>query len=310
MDARRKRSVVPFRVSPMLATLEERPFHRADWIYEEKYDGIRILAYREGAKVSLISRNGKDRTQSFPAIANAIMKLRAEAALLDGEVIVLDKRNVSRFQLLQQGKGEPRFAVFDCLYLNGEDLRKEPLSDRRAKLEYLVKSSSLLSVSARLADNGLRAFEIAKRRQLEGLVAKNLKSVYVEYRSREWLKVRVIRQQEFVIGGFTPPEGAREYFGALLLGVYAKGRLIYVGKVGTGFDQASLASLHRKFLSLAQKSSTFDSLIREKQVTFVAPKLVGQISFTEWTKDGKLRHPVFLGLRDDKSPREVRREEN
>lgn len=293
----------------MLATLEGRPFHRPGWIYEEKYDGIRILAYREGARVSLISRNGKDRTQSFPAIAAAIMKLRAEVALLDGEVIVLDKQNVSRFQLLQQGKGEPRLAVFDCLYLNGQDLRKEPLSERRVKLESLVKRSLLLSVSARLADNGLRAFEIAKRRQLEGLVAKNLKSAYVEYRSREWLKVRVSRQQEFVIGGFTAPEGAREYFGALLLGVYAKGRLIYVGKVGTGFDHASLASLYREFLSLIQQSSAFDSVIGEKQANFIVPKLVAQISFTEWTKDGKLRHPVFLGLRDDKSPREVRREE-
>lgn len=225
----------------MLATLVPEPFDRPGWVYEEKYDGDRILAYKEGGHVRLLSRNEKDRTSSFPAIATAIANLRPATLLLDGEVVVFDKKGVSRFQLLQQGKGEPVYAVFDCLFREGKDLRHEPLPTRRAALEESIGRSKVLLASHRLAANGLEAFRLAKGHGYEGLVAKDLAAPYVEARSTRWLKVKVHQEDEFVIGGFTRPEGSREHFGALLLGAYHNGKLRYVGKVGTGFDRETLA---------------------------------------------------------------------
>jgi bifunctional non-homologous end joining protein LigD len=294
---------IPFRVRPMLATLVGEPFHEPGWVYEEKYDGIRILAYKEGSQVTLLSRNDKNRTASFPPIARAIGALRPTTLLLDGEVIALDRHKVSRFQLLQRGIGRVRYAVFDCLCVNGRDLRHEPLSTRRAELERLVHASDELTPSRRLSANGLQAFRFAKRRGYEGLVAKRLASVYVAGRSREWLKVKVNQEDEFIILGYTEPSGSREHFGALLLGAYRYGELRYVGKVGTGFTRDVLASLYRKFQPLKRKQPSVD--LPRLRATSLAPKLVAQISYTEWTKDGKLRHPVFLGLRDDKDPRDV-----
>jgi len=290
----------------MLATLVDAPFAEPGWIYEEKYDGVRILAYKESSRVSLISRNAIDRTTRYPGIESAVRKLKPETLALDGEVVVFDSRNISRFQLLQQGKGQPRYAVFDCLYADGEDLRKAPLSERRERLEGVLRPSASLFLSERIASDGIEAFAIARQRGLEGIVGKNLSSRYVEKRSREWLKVKLNQREEFVIGGFTKPTGARRYFGALLLGTYSRGRLHYAGKVGTGFNEEILASLHRKLSGLVRSKSPFSSEVREHGGTFVSPQLVAQISFTEKTKDGKLRHPVYLGLRDDKSAREVK----
>ena len=294
----------------MLATLVDVPFTRANWIFEEKYDGVRMLAYKEGTRVTLISRNAIDRTARYPEIAAAIQKLKPKSLCIDGEVIVFDAKDISRFQLLQQGKGRPKYAVFDCLYTENEgDLRKKALSLRRAALERIVKPSARLRLSAVLSEDGLKAFQIASKRGFEGVVCKNLASIYVEKRSKEWLKVKVHQEDEFVIGGFTQPTGSRQYFGALLLGVYSHNKLLYAGKVGTGFDTEMLAALHRKFQPLVRSKSPFASAVREPDVTFLAPKLIAQLSFTEWTKDGKLRHPVYLGLRDDKKPTEVTRKE-
>jgi bifunctional non-homologous end joining protein LigD len=302
---------IPFRVSPMLATLVDKPFHLSGWIYEEKYDGIRILAYKQGAHISLITRNDIVRTERYPEVAAAVSKLKPRTLLMDGEVVVFDRHNVSHFQLLQQGDGPVKYAVFDCLYLNGKDLRSAPLRDRRESLTELLRGGGTATIvlSEELAANGLKAFEVAKRRKLEGLVAKNLESKYVEKRSREWLKVKVNRESEFVIGGYTKPGGSREYLGALLLGVYEENKLRYAGKVGTGFDTETLRTLSEKLKKLRQEKSPFADEVREKGATFVRPKLVAQIAYTEWTKDGKLRHPTFLGLRDDKAPQEVRKEE-
>ena len=296
---------IPFHVPPMLATLVDKPFTQDNWVFEEKYDGVRMIAYKEGAHVSLISRNDIDRTARYPEIAAAIKKLRSETLVLDGEVVVFDSHNVSRFQLLQQGKGHPQYVVFDCLYRNGHDLRSEPLSVRHAVLEESVKLSAPLILAARLDADGLKAFRTAARRGLEGIIAKNLDSSYVEGRSNQWLKEKVHQQDELVIGGFTRPGGARQYFGALLLGIYVDGQLHYVGKVGTGFDEKTLTSLYRKLHALIQSKSPFASDPREKSATFVAPKLVAQIAYTEITEEGKLRQPVFLGLLDDKSAKEV-----
>ena len=295
----------------MLATLVKEPFDRPGWIYEEKYDGVRILAYKEGARVTLMTRNAIHRTERYGRIAEAVAALKPITLLLDGEVVVFDKRHVSRFQLLQQGGTAVKYAVFDCLYLEGKDMRENPLGQRREALEKLFCAShpNTLLLSQELAGDGLKAFAMARKRKLEGLVAKNRQSKYVQRRSPEWLKVKVNHESEFVIGGYTAPAGSRRYFGALLLGTYEKKKLRYAGKVGTGFDTAMLRQIHGTLKKLGQKTSPFSDEVRERGVTFVRPKLVAQIAFTEWTADGRLRHPAFLGLRDDKAAQEVRREE-
>jgi len=288
----------------MLATLVKKPFHQPGWIYEEKYDGYRILAYKEGDRVTLISRNGNDRTATYASVARAVQQLRIRTLLLDGEVVAFDSKGISRFQLLQEGKASA-YAVFDCLYNSGRDLRHEPLELRRPTAESVIGKTPVLMISHRLADNGLEAFRFAKRKGYEGIVAKDLSSPYIEGRSTKWLKVKVHQEDEFVIGGLTPPKGSRRYFGALLLGAYEGRNLRYVGKVGTGFKEETLASLYQKFKPLVQSKPPFVDPPREKDVTYLKPKLVAQISFQEWTADRKLRQPVFLGLRDDKRPEEV-----
>jgi bifunctional non-homologous end joining protein LigD len=293
----------------MLATLVDSPFNKPNWIYEEKYDGVRMLAYKEGAKVSLFSRNAIDRTERYPKIAEAIAKLKPDTLALDGEIVIFDADKVSRFQFLQKGDGRPVFALFDCIYRDGKDLRKAPFLERRAALEKSVRASSNLMLSARLDADGIKAFEIAKKKGFEGLIAKDLASTYVSGRSQAWLKVKVRKEDEFVIGGFTEPSGARKHFGALLLGIYTRGKLEYAGKVGTGFDEETLKFLFKKFSPLKRAASPFAVDVREKGATFISPKLVAQIGYTELTGDGKLRHPVYLGLRDDKEAKDVTRQE-
>lgn len=299
------RTQIPLRVSPMLATLVKKPFNRKGWVYEEKYDGERILAYKEENRIKLLSRNGKDRTRNFPDIVEAIGKLGPSTLLLDGEMVVFESSNVSRFQLLQQEKGVPVYAVFDCLYRDGGDLRQEPLSFRRAAVEETVPASKAISPSKRLSAKGLEAFSIAKRRGFEGIVAKDMASPYAEQRSKYWLKVKVKYEDEFVIGRFMEPAGARKYFGALLLGAYRGKKLCYVGKLGTGFDEKTLTQLYTKFRPLFQEQPAFVDPPREKTVHFLDPVLVAQIAYSEWAADQKLRQPVYLGLRDDKRAKEV-----
>ena len=290
----------------MLATLVRDPFHRAGWVYEEKYDGYRILAYKERRRVHLMSRNANDRTATYEDIARAVEALPARTLLLDGEVVAFDRRGVSRFQLLQQGSAPRSYVVFDCLYKNGRDLRREPLPVRRAALESVVGARGTVHRARRMAANGLAAYRAAKRRGFEGIIAKDTAAPYVEGRSNKWLKVKVRQEDEFVIGGYTAPQGARSKFGALLLGAHdAQGRLRYVGKVGTGFTERTLASLSRMFRPLVRQKPPFANPPRERDTTYLTPRLVAQIAFEEWTADRKLRQPAFLGLRDDKNPREV-----
>lgn len=290
----------------MLATLVSEPFDTPGWIYEEKYDGYRILAYKEGERVTLLSRNGNDRTATFAAAAAAVGRLRDRTLLLDGEVVAFDRKKVSRFQLLQRGDVAQAYAVFDCLYRSGRDLRKRAQSDRRGELESaLGRESPALFLSRRLAKNGLTAYRVAERRGFEGLVAKDESSPYEEGRSRRWLKVKVHQEEEFVIGGFTPPRGGRQHLGALLLGAYAGKDLHFVGKVGTGFTEKTLASLSKTLAPTSVARPPFVNPPREPKANWVAPRSVAQIAFQEWTADGKLRQPVFLGLRDDKKPRDV-----
>lgn len=289
----------------MLATLVAKPFHRAGWVYEEKYDGYRILAYKEGATVTLLSRNAKDRSRSFPEIAKAIGQLKPRRLLLDGEAVAFDRNQVSRFQLLQQGSVPVVYAAFDCLYRDGRDLRTAPLRERRLALEGVLRGAdNRLILSRRLRRDGLGAYRLARRKGFEGLVAKDDVSVYEEGRSRRWLKVKVHQQEEFVIGGYTRPAGSRAYVGALLVGAYGQGTLHYVGKVGTGFTSRTLSSLWTGFQPLARTASPFTNPPRERGVTWLAPRLVAQVAFQEWTAGRRLRQPSFLGLRDDKRPEE------
>ena len=294
----------------MLATLVDAPFHRAGWVWEEKYDGIRLVALKDGRRVRLVTRNDRDRTADFPEIAAAVATLPAPTLVLDGEVVVLDEGGVSRFQLLQRraaGASPTIYVVFDCLYARGRDLMSRPLRERRAALEAEVTEGTRLRVARRLPDDGLRAFEEARRLGLEGILGKDPDEPYRPgVRSPAWCKVKVRAEEELVIGGFTAPRGGRRYLGALLVGAWDGGVLRYAGKVGTGFTDATLADLHRRLTPLTVGSSPFADAPRARDVTWVQPRLVAQLAFTERTGDGKLRHPTFLGLRDDKPATEVR----
>jgi bifunctional non-homologous end joining protein LigD len=291
----------------MLATLVDAPFDRRGWVYEEKYDGYRIVAYKEGERVTLLSRNAKDKTAAFDDVTRAVAALRPRTLVLDGEVVGFDRDLVSRFQLLQQGGVPLVYMVFDCLWCDGRDLRPKPLRDRRAAVERVLaaaRDGSGLFASRRLGGDGLAAYAEARRKGWEGIVAKDEASPYVEGRSTAWLKVKVKQEEELVVAGYTPPGGTRTHFGALLLGAYDGPALRYVGKVGTGFTHKTLAALHRQFQPLRQKTPAFADPPREKGAVWLAPKLVAQVAFHEWTTDRKLRQPVFLGLRDDKRPEE------
>ncbi len=295
-------------VKPMLATLVGEPFHAPGWVYEEKYDGIRILAEKDGKRVRLVTRNDIDRTADFPEVAAALARLPAPTLVLDGEVVVFDAAGVSRFGLFgADARRKPMYVVFDVLRARGRDVRALPLADRRAILEREVREAGALRLARRLASDGFRAFEAARERGLEGIVAKDAAAPYeTGKRSSAWRKVKVRAEEEFVIGGYTAPEGSRAHFGAVLIGAFDDGRLRYAGKVGTGFTGKTLADLAERFARLRRATSPFADSPRMRDATWVEPRLVAQIGFMEKTGDGRLRHPVFLGLRDDKSPRDVR----
>jgi bifunctional non-homologous end joining protein LigD len=294
----------------MLATLVDAPFHRPGWVWEEKYDGIRLIALKDGRRVRLLSRNDKDRTADFPEIVAALAALPAPTLVLDGEAVILDAAGVSRFQLLQRrgaGATGPLYAAFDCLHTRGRDLTGEPLTTRRAALEAEVVEGPRLRVARRLPDDGLRAFAEARRLGLEGVIGKDPGAPYRPgERSPAWCKVKVRAEEEFVVGGFTAPRGGRRHLGALLVGARDGDGLRYAGKVGTGFTDATLADLVGRLTPLRRAQSPFVDAPRERHVTWVEPRLVAQLAFTEWTGDGKLRHPTFLGLRDDKPAHQVR----
>lgn len=300
---------MPARVAPMLATLVDAPFHRPGWVWEEKYDGIRLIATKDARHVRLITRNDKDRTEDFPEVAAALAALPAPTLVLDGEVVVFDAAGISRFQLLQRraaGASPPIYVAFDCLHARGRDLMREPLSARRSALEAEVREGPRLQLARRLADDGFEAFAEARRRGLEGVIGKDPRAPYVPgVRSPAWCKVKVRAEEEFVVGGFTAPRGGRQHLGALLVGAWDGAALRYAGKVGTGFTEAILLDLRRRLSPLGRSQSPFVDAPRSRDVTWTEPRLVAQLGFTERTGDGKLRHPVFLGLREDKRAADV-----
>jgi bifunctional non-homologous end joining protein LigD len=295
----------------MLATLSKEPVTGPEWVYEEKYDGIRAVAYRDGDRVRLLSRTGQDLTAGFSSVADAVRDLPDRDSVLDGELVVFDAKGVSRFQLLQRRGIDPRtrpvYAVFDCLRSEGRDVLRRPLEERRERLLELVpKRAGPLMPSRRLPRGGEKALAIARERGWEGVIAKLAGSPYEPgVRSRAWLKIKVRGESEFVIGGYTPPQGSRVELGALLVGLYDRGKLRYTGKVGTGYTQETLRDLGAKLNRLRTNESPFDPTPRIKDAIWVKPRLVAQIAYAEWTADDKLRQPAFLGLRTDKRPEEV-----
>ncbi|MDD5198624.1 MAG: non-homologous end-joining DNA ligase [Terrimicrobiaceae bacterium] len=325
-----KSAPIPGFVEPMKARLAAHAPSDKGWIYEIKFDGFRALALRGSDEARLLSRNEKDLGAKFPEILEAVARLRVTDAILDGEIVALDENGVSSFQRLQAYElGEERpplyFYVFDLLRLNGKDLLTRPLSERKAMLEKLVPSGSgLIRYSAPLGDKAAPLLERAREIGLEGLIGKRKDSAYEPgRRSGAWIKLKLLREQEFVIGGHTDPEGSRKYFGALLVGVHRNKTLVFTGKVGTGFNYALLRVLHGRFAKIAREDCPFSNLPeprssgRGKSLTasemkrchWVEPAMVCQVRFSEWTRDNHLRQPVFLGLREDKDAREVVREE-
>ena len=297
-------------IRPMLATLAKAVVTGDEWIFEEKYDGIRAIAERKGARVRLSSRTGEDLTAGFAAVADAIRALPDDDLTLDGELVIFDAHRTSRFQLLQRRGADPRlrpvYVVFDCLRSQGRDLTRATLEERRERLLALVpRRSGVLMPSRQLRGGGERAVGVARERGWEGVIAKLRGSRYEPgVRSQAWRKVKVRGESEFVIGGYTAPSGARAHLGALLVGLYDGPTLRFTGKVGTGYTQQTLRELGAKLRRLRTDRAPFDPAPRMRDVTWVRPALVAQIAYAEWTADGKLRQPAFLGLREDKKPRE------
>ncbi len=311
---------VPEIASPMLATAADEPFDDTDWVFELKWDGYRALTTieRDGS-VSIVSRNGKDFTPKFPELAHLAASFDQRPLVVDGEIVVLDAEGRSSFAALQErldrfgrnapGKHPVTYVVFDLLYGNGRDLRDEPLGARKAALEASLSGKGPVMFSKHVVRDGKGLYELAVSRGLEGIVGKRAASRYVSRRSKDWIKVRALVRQEVAIGGWTEARGSRKHFGALVAGVYEDGEFVYVGSVGTGFDAEKLASIAAKLAPLERKTSPFAVPPKlESQAHWVTPSLVAEVSFAEWTRDGSMRHPVFVALRVDKDPREVVRE--
>ena len=294
----------------MLATLSPTIVEGPEWVFEEKYDGIRAVAGRERGRVKIWSRTLQDLTGGFPHVVAAVEALGDGDMMIDGELVALDAKGVSRFQLLQRrgsaGGSPTRYAVFDLLEQDGRSLMSRPLSQRRAALVTLIgRRTAPLFISRRLIRDGKAAYREAKRLRWEGIIAKDERSTYQPgVRSPFWRKVKVRKESEFVIGGYTPPKGGRQHLGALLVGLYDGPKLRYVGKVCTGFTQDTLVMLASKLGKLRAEESPFDPAPPMRDATWVTPKLVAQLVYAEWTADGKLRQPAFLGLRTDKEPSE------
>ena len=312
-----KRALPDF-IEPELATLVKEAPRGDEWVHEMKLDGYRMLTRIEDGKAEMYSRNGKEWTASFPSIARCAARLPVDTAWIDGEVVVMEADGRTSFQALQNAlstdnSGSLHYFAFDLLYLNGYDLRKVPLVERKALLEPLLASApATLRFSSHIQGSGGEFFRQACKLKLEGMISKRAQSIYQGGRCRDWLKVKCSMRQEMVIGGYTDPEGTRSGFGALLLGVYEPdGKLRYSGKVGTGFNEATLKAMHKKLQALEIKEPAFSNPPRgyeAKGAHWIKPELVAEIEFTEWTNDGTLRHPSFQGLREDKKARDVTRE--
>ena len=317
---------MPTTIHPMLAESIEKPFDDPDWLFEIKWDGYRAIAFIDNGKVRLVSRNQNELTARYPELKDMPEFVKAKTAILDGEVVALDAEGCASFSLMQQRTGfrpgghraaakadvPVLYYAFDLLYLDGYDWRRVPLVERKKKLASLLTLGDSLRYSDHYAAQGKALFEIARQKKLEGILAKKRNSSYEERRSREWLKIKIRHRMECVIGGYTDPEGSRTHFGSLVLGLYDRqGRLIHVGQVGSGFDQRLLTEISKLLKKIETRKNPFYGPVEAlRKVSWVKPELVAEIEYAEWTEGAntgsgpKLRAPVFLGLRDDKDPKE------
>jgi bifunctional non-homologous end joining protein LigD len=317
---------LPEFVEPMKAQLVD-SIRPGDWLYEIKFDGYRALALRGGSETRILSRNQKDLGKKFPEITSSINALPIQDAIIDGEIVALDDRGRSSFQLLQgfdMGMVRPPIVsyAFDLLRLNGEDMRGLPIEERKAKLAALLKNPPpAIRYSASFTENIEELLSKVRELSLEGLIAKRAGSRYDSKRSGAWVKIKNYERGSFVIGGYTQPGGERKHMGALLVGVYEKGKLKFAGRVGTGFSEKLLKSLSAELDKIAVKDCPFFNLpatgrgldpgltvAEMKRCVWVKPSMVCEVKFAEWTRDDRLRQPVFLGIREDKNAREITRE--
>lgn len=317
---------MPTAIYPMLAESITEPFDSPEWLFEIKWDGYRAVAFIENGKVRLVSRNQNELTGRYPELKDMGTFIKAKNAIFDGEVVALDELGKASFSLMQQRTGfrpggkraaakadvPVLYYAFDLIYADGEDWRKVPLDDRKRELASLIIGGDSLRFSDHYEERGKALFKIASEKGLEGIVAKRRASCYEERRSRDWLKIKIRHRIECVVGGFTQPEGSRAHFGSLVLGLYDnQGRLIHAGQAGSGFNQKSLAEIWTILKKLETKKNPFFGEVEAlRRVSWVKPELVAEIEYAEWTggtntgSGPKLRAPVFLGLRDDKDPKE------
>jgi bifunctional non-homologous end joining protein LigD len=315
------RAPMPAAVLPMKSSLSETPPKGDDWLFEIKWDGVRAICFVDDKKVRITSRTGNSCERQYPELSVIGHQISAKQAILDGEIAVLDKNGVSSFGLIQ-----PRIAVadpnsvahlarrtpvtlfvFDLLYLDGYDLRGVPLIERKRVLRSILQPSGVMRYSEHFVNNGEEMLQAAKATGLEGIIAKSATSSYQPKRSRDWIKIKIVAQQEFIICGYTA--GEREYFGSLVLGLYDAGQLVYVGNVGTGFDQRLMEQIYRRIEPLTTTQSPFEEMPEiGREITWVRPEVVCEVKFASWTEEGRLRAPVFLGLRPDVDPKECVRE--
>lgn len=307
-------------MEPMLATLTEDYFDNENWIYERKLDGVRILVFKSGDEVSLMSRNQNNLNDTYPELVDALQKETNESFVADGEVVAFegnvtsfsklqDRMNISDPEEAQKSEVKVYLYLFDMMYFSDFDITELPLRDRKSILKNALSFNQCIHFTSHRNEHGKKFLNEACKKRWEGLIAKDAQSKYVHSRSKKWLKFKCTAQQELVIGGYTEPECERIGFGALLLGYYKNGDFLYAGQVGTGFDDDLLESLHSKLSKIERKTNPFSGdEMEDDDVHFVTPKYVAEIGFTEWTSDNKLRHPRFLGLRKDKEPKDVHQE--
>ena len=305
-------STLPKRLQPMLATLTDAPFDDNGWVFEDKYDGFRMIAEIRRGKVALYSRNGKIISRSYMEVAAALECVRGDA-VIDGELVAIGRDGVSHFQLLQNAlrhEAKLLYCAFDLMFADGEDLRALPLLDRKKPLKAILPRHRLIAFSRHRKATGKEFFAEAERKGLEGIMAKRADSAYASgTRTPDWLKIKTAKRQEVVIAGFTAPRRTRPHFGALVLALREGDAWRYIGHVGTGFSHRTLEELHGKLLKLKAAKSPFPAKVKNEAVTtWVRPSLVAEVKFAEWTSKGELRQPVYLGLRTDKRATDVVRE--
>ncbi|WP_027571488.1 non-homologous end-joining DNA ligase [Bradyrhizobium sp. WSM1743] len=309
-----RKSTLPKRLQPMLATLTDAPFDDPHWVFEDKYDGFRMVSEIREGKVALYSRNGKIISHSYVEVAQALEGVKGDA-VIDGELVALGKDGVSHFQLLQNAlrhEAKLLYCVFDLMFADGEDLRKLPLLERKERLKAILPRHRLIAFSRHRKAYGKKFFAEAEKKGLEGIMAKRADSAYASGgRTADWLKVKTAQRQEVVIAGFTAPRRTRPFFGALVLAVREDNGWRYIGHVGTGFSHQVLEELHGKLVRLKTAKSPFPAKVKDEGVTtWVRPSLVAEVKFAEWTSKGELRQPVYLGLRSDKRAKDVVREKS